>query len=189
MSSQNGSQISTKPSDRQPAEEKASGSEQSAPVNSQAASDIRTDPMRQVAFSQFSLADDFPSLDTLRQTEQPAARKSTRHSPIAHGASSHSQKSQASSKKSANNKSADAANKTSSTSFNLPDPDARAFTHQAQTLGMSTTQLAQPQLSCAHQGCVHTACPHRRAQAPTPLRRLRPAALTKPAITTASWHA
>ena len=53
------------------------------------ASDIHTDPMRQVAANEFSLADDFPSLDTLRQTEQPAAKKSTRQSPIAHGASAH----------------------------------------------------------------------------------------------------
>ena len=49
MSSQNGSQISTKPSQRQTAEEKASRSEQSAPVNSQATSDIRTDPTCQFA--------------------------------------------------------------------------------------------------------------------------------------------
>ena len=58
------------------------------------ASDTRTDPMRQVAFNQFSLADDLPSLDTLRQTEQPAEKNSTRHSPVAHGASAHTHKSQ-----------------------------------------------------------------------------------------------
>ncbi len=139
MSSQNGSEISTKPSDRQPAEEKASGSEQSAPVNSQVASDIRTDPMRQVAFNQFSLADDFPSLDTLRQPEQPAAKKSTRHSPIAHGASAHSQKSQASSKKSGNkSRDADAANKTSSTSSRAQNPQVMAQATTAPIKGPTT---------------------------------------------------
>ena len=91
-----GSQISTKPSQRQPAEEKASGSEQSALVNSQATSDICTDPTCQLASNQTSLAGDFPPLSTLRQTEQSAAKKSTRHSPITHGASAHTHKSQAS---------------------------------------------------------------------------------------------
>ena len=78
------SETTIRPSERQPAEEKASGSEQSAPVNSQAASDICTDSMRQVLSNQISLTNK-PSLsDTLRQTEQPAAKKSTGHSPIAH---------------------------------------------------------------------------------------------------------
>ncbi len=100
----------------------ASGPDAKLPLQASAsatASDIHTDPMRQVAANQFSLADDFSSLGTLRQTEQPAAKKSTRHSPIAHGASAHTH---ASSKKSANNKSADAANKTSSTSLRAADP-------------------------------------------------------------------
>ena len=128
-SSQNGSQmstkpqISTKPSQRQIAEEKASGTEQSAPVNSQATSDIRTDPTRQLASNQISLADDLPPLGVLKQPEQPAAKKSTRHSPIAHGASAHTH---ASSKKSASNKSADAANKTSSTSLRAAHPQVIA---------------------------------------------------------------
>ena len=126
MSSQQASEMSSKPSERQPAEEKASGTGQSVPVNSQAASDIRTDPTRQVAFAKISLADNFPPLDTLRQTEQPAAKKSTRHSPIAHGASAYSQKSQASSKKSGNKKRADAANNTSSTSLRAGDPQVIA---------------------------------------------------------------
>ena len=126
MSSQQASEMSSKPSERQPAEEKASGTGQSVPVNSQAASDIRTDPTRQVAFAKISLADNFPPLDTLRQTEQPAAKKSTRHSPIAHGASAYSQKSQASSKKSGNKKRADAANNTSSTSLRARDPQVIA---------------------------------------------------------------
>ena len=142
-SSQNGSQmstkpqISTKPSQRQIAEEKASGSEQSAPVNSQATSDICTDPRCQLGSNQISLADDFPPLGMLRQPEQPAAKKSTRHSPIAHGASAHTH---ASSKKSANNKSGDtdAANKTSSTSLRAADPQVIAQATTASIKGPTT---------------------------------------------------
>ena len=90
--------------------------------------------MRQVIPDQISLAHKLPPLDTLRQTEQPAAKKSIRHSPIAHGASAQSHKSQASSKQSGDkSRDTDAANNTSSTSLRAADPHVMAQATKATT--------------------------------------------------------